>query len=583
MASPLMLNHYIAAIKRRLPPFGDSRRATLWANRTFNDFVLQDGDRKQMLSTIADHALRLTRLAHDLDADTGRKSQFARTLLNVCAWTDSGHVRLEGSKLRSYEDISIQVTTLRRLVDYLSGEVPFPGGFSILAALVVEQFPDSRPALLVRAELFMEQSHMDKAIELIQRALRIQAVCPSAQQLLGRAYAARREMTGSAGELDGMNYDLSDKFCHMPFTHLATGFKGDAFACCCPAWVPFPIGNVLKAESSEAVWNSEVAAEIRRSVLDGDFSYCSRTLCSYIAAQKLPKRADITDPALRGYIDQRKVVLDDVPRMVQLNHDPTCNLACPSCRTEIIAAKAEEQDTYAQAAERVILPLLKKVNGQSYISGGGEAFASKHFRSILAALNRADYPGLYLYLITNGLLITPQKWSEFPHLPEMIDILSVSIDAARPDTFERLRRPGKWATLMRNVEFMAEMRRSGKIRHFQINFVVQEANYREILEFAELGARLGVDEIWFQRLTNYGAYDEETFAQADVTSPRHSCHAELLGILRSPVLKQTGMNVEMLMPLLPEVVASDLRLPLLYGASRLTRDRPYRGNDASGR
>jgi hypothetical protein len=169
-------------------------------------------------------------------------------------------------------------------------------------------------------------------------------------------------------------------------------------------------------------------------------------------------------------------------------------------------------------------------------------------------LNRDDYPGLYLYLITNGLLITPQRWSEFPHLPEIIE----------------------------NLEFMAGMRRSGKIRHFQINFVVQEANYQEIPEFAELGARLGVDEIWFQRVTNYGAYDETTFRQADVTSPGHPARAELLKILRSPVLKHRRMNLEMLMPLLPEVVASDLRLPLLYGTSRELRDRSYRGNDPCG-
>jgi MoaA/NifB/PqqE/SkfB family radical SAM enzyme len=254
--------------------------------------------------------------------------------------------------------------------------------------------------------------------------------------------------------------------------------------------------------------------------------------------------------------------------MVQLNHDPTCNLACPSCRTEIIAAKAEEQDTYAQAAERVILPLLKRVNGQSYISGGGEAFASRHYRAILAALNRTDYPGLHLHVITNGLLITPQRWSEFPHLPEMIDVLSVSIDAARPDTYERLRRPGKWPLLMSNLEVMAAMRRSRKIRRFQINFVVQEDNYREILDFVALGKRLAVDNIWFQRLTNYGAFDERTFVKANVTSARHPEHAALLEILRDPLLRQPGIDIEMLMPLLPEVVASDLRLPLLYDPSR---------------
>ena len=562
-----MLNHYVSAIRKRLPPIGDARRAMRWALGAFDDFVFTDGHRRQTLSEIAQHAFAISAMARNLDTENGRCS-FAKTLLDVCRWAGSSHVRLAALKLRSYEDISVQVAMLRRLVDYVSANGTRDS--TSLTALVLDHYPDSRPALLVHAELLMEQSQLDEAIDLIQRALRIQAVCPASQQLLGRALHARRAIRGDGDELDGMNYDLSDKFCHVPFTHLSTSYKGEAFLCCCPAWVPFPVGNVLSAPSAEAVWNSEAAVEVRRSILDGDFKYCSRTLCSFIAAQKIPRRGDITDPTLRGYIDQRKTVLDDVPQMVQLNHDPTCNLACPSCRTEIIASKAEEQDTYAQAAERVILPLLRKVNGQSYISGGGEAFSSKHFRSILAALNRDEYPGLYIYLITNGLLLTPQRWNEYPHLPEMIDILSVSIDAARPDTYERLRRPGKWSVLMRNLELMAEMRRTETIRKFQINFVVQEDNFREILDFVALGNQLGVDDIWFQRLTNYGAFDEPTFAQADVTSIRHPDHAALLEILRDERMQGPGINAQMLMPLLPEVVASDLRLPSLYVPSRRT-------------
>ena len=121
---------------------------------------------------------------------------------------------------------------------------------------------------------------------------------------------------------------------------------------------------------------------------------------------------------------------------------------------------------------------------------------------------------------------------------------------------------------MKNLELIAEMRRSGSIRRFQINFVVQEENYREIPEFIELGTRLGVDNIWFQRLTNYGAYAEGAFAKADVTSPSHPKHRELLDILRSPIMSHPAVDMEMLMPLLPEVVASDLRIPLLHNASR---------------
>ncbi len=565
-----IVRRYVSGIRRRLAvSFGSGRAAMRWARRAFDELEVSSGRRKALLSSIVTDALHLNRLADDLASErAGSHRRFADALVLSCQHVDSGDVRHRSTKFRSYVDISVQAKALRAFADYLSSRRAFAGDPANVTALVLHELPDSRPALLAHAELLIERQQLDDAVTSIQRALRIQAVCQTAQQLLSRAYAAQRENGGRAGELDGTNYDLSDKFCPMPFTQLSTGYKGDAFTCCCPAWVPFSVGNVLDAPSADAVWNSDVAAEIRRSIHDGDFSYCSRMLCSYIAAQKLPLKSEITDPLLRRYIDQRSVVLEEVPQMVELNHDPTCNLACPSCRTEIIAAKAEEQDLYAESARRVILPLLRKVDGQSYISGGGEAFASKHYRSILHALNRSEYPDLYLHLITNGLLITAERWSQFPDLPEMIDILSVSIDAARAETYERLRRPGKWPLLMKNLELMAEMRRSGSIRRLQINFVVQEENFREIPEFVALGTRLGVDSIWFQRLTNYGAYGEGAFAKADVTSPVHPKHPELLGILRSPVMKHPALDLDMLMPLLPEVVASDLQIPLLQNASR---------------
>jgi wyosine [tRNA(Phe)-imidazoG37] synthetase (radical SAM superfamily) len=565
-----MQHRYFAGMRRLwAASCGQGRVAKRWARRAFAEFEVSTGEREEMLALIVSDALHLTNLADDLLVGRdGSRRCFVDFLLQACQRVDSGQVRHRSARLRSYVDVSVQAKALRAFADYVSPRKAFAGDPAKVTALLLEELPDSRPSLLAHAELLIERQHLDEAIAVIQRALRIQAVCPSAQQLLSRAYAAQRENGGGPGDLDGTNYDLSDKFCPMPFTHLATGYKGDAFACCCPAWVPFAVGNLLDAPSADAVWNSDVAAEIRRSVHDGDFSYCSRTLCSYIAAQKLPLKAEITDPLLRRYIDERSVVLEEVPQMVQLNHDATCNLSCPSCRTEIITAKADEQDAFAESARRVILPLLRKVDGQSYISGGGEPFASKHYRSILAALNRAEYPDLYLYLITNGQLTTAERWRQFPDLPEMIDILSVSIDAARAETYERLRRPGKWPILMKNLELIAEMRRSGSLRRFEINFVVQEENYREIPEFVELGTRLGVDSIWFQQVTNYGAYAEGAFAQADVASPAHPKHRELLDILRSPFMNHPAIVMDMLMPLLPEVVASDLRLPLLHHASR---------------
>jgi wyosine [tRNA(Phe)-imidazoG37] synthetase (radical SAM superfamily) len=457
----------------------------------------------------------------------------------LLAAAGSVEARLRPATLQSYVDVSVRTAAIRAFAGYVAGQRPSGGEAETLLAALAAHAPGDRAVLIAYAELLLDRARPAEAEPLLRRALRMNAVCQTTQRLLAR--------------IVGDDYDLSDKFCPMPFTHLSTSYKADAFTCCCSAWLPYAVGNVIEARSAEDVWNSGAAQEIRRSIHDGDFRYCSRTLCSYIAARTLPTKTEVEDPVLRGYIEERAVVVGERPDMVQMNHDPSCNLACPSCRTSVITAGPQEQRVYVDAAERVLLPLLRGMEGQAYISGGGEAFASAHYKKILRSLNRSEFPGLFVYLISNGQLLNEKRWAEFPDLPEMIGVLSVSIDAARAGTYEQLRRPGKWSVLMENLEVMARMHANGMIRMFQINFVVQAANFREIPEFIALGTRLGVDQVWLQRLTNYGAYEESVFEEADVTSPQHPDHEELLALLR-PYVDHPLIDMAMLLPLLPEVV-----------------------------
>jgi len=510
--------------------------------------VATDGHHRAMLAAVARYVAAARRQFRQwLD---GRGGGLYNALLGGAERLDrTRRIWHTDQQFRSYVDVSLQVKLVHLAIDDLVARDPTLLIDRLqLADFLLEHDPDSRVALLVRAELLLEAGDAEAAIETIHHALRVQAVCTTAQQLLFRAQP----------ELD---YDLSDRFCPMPFTQFSTGFRGSVFACSCPAWVPFPIGNIAEAESADEIWNSDVAQEIRRSILDGDFRHCSRTQCSYITSRTLPRRDEVRTPKLRRFMDERITRIEEQPDMVELNHDPTCNLACPSCRTEIIAAKDDEIDIYASAADKVILPLLRRVDGQAYITGGGEAFASKHFRSVLRRLNREEFPGLRVFLLTNGQIMTPHRWSEFPQLPEMLSILSVSIDAARAETYEVVRRPGKWATLMKNLPYLAEMRRSGRIRRLGCNFVVQKANFREMLEFVEMAESFAADQIWFQRVVNYGAYDQATLAEIDVANPSHPDHAELLEILRHPSMSKPSIQRDMLQFLTPE---ADVRYEYLY-------------------
>jgi MoaA/NifB/PqqE/SkfB family radical SAM enzyme len=522
------------------------------------DFTSPDGGHQALIDRLGSFIAAVDRRTTAWRADRATDAELAADLLALCSAADDGKLWHRELGPRSYVDASLQAKLLRVLL-----ERACPGSPLALARALVEEVPESRPCLLVLGDLLLEAGDADGAVDVARRALRVQAVCMTAQDLLMRAYRIKRDAGCDDPETSIVDFDLTDRFCHVPFTHLSTGVEGNAFVCSCPAWVPYSVGSIYDAESPEDVWNSAAATEVRRSILDGDYSYCSRTQCSFMLAQKLPHKDEIEDPILRRYIDEHETHVAEAPRMLELNHDPTCNLACPSCRTGIVAAPRSDRDRLERAAERVLLPLMRRSEGHIYISGGGEVLSSPHMRSILRRLNRREYPGLGVYLITNAQLFTPKRWAALPDLHEMLAVVSVSVDAARPATYENLRRPGTWRALLRNLEYIGELRRANLIPAFELNFVVQRDNFREMLEFADLGEQVGADRLWFQRLVNYGSYDAPTFAQLDVASPRHPDHEELLALLRTPRLRSPAINMHMLLGLLPEFVASDAPLRLM--------------------
>jgi len=77
---------------------------------------------------------------------------------------------------------------------------------------------------------------------------------------------------------------------------------------------------------------------------------------------------------------------------------------------------------------------------------------------------------------------------------------SVSIDAATKDTYEHLRRPGKWENLLKNLNY---------INSFDLpvtaNFVIQKYNFREMLPFVDFCKQYGM-LINFTLMTDWGTY-----------------------------------------------------------------------------
>jgi pyruvate-formate lyase-activating enzyme len=406
---------------------------------------------------------------------------------------------------------------------------------------------------VVVSTLHLDRGEFDLAAAAAKTNLDL-VICPTSQFLLYRSLAAKARSGAPVTNSEIFIGDLSEHFCAEPFNTIATGggrLGGPLsfFACSCPGTLPYPLAFAEPDPTREQLWNGPEIQEIRRSILEGDFTYCSRKVCPYIVHGTLPKRADIHDPRLRDIIDNHRVVLDTPPVQMTLGHDPSCNLACPSCRTEVIAVKNEARAAFDEASRKILLPLLENSSASVIISTDGDAFASKHYRKLIHSFDAIRHARVTFALITNGLLLTRDEWESLGHVQRMVACVGVSIDGARQETYENLRRPGKWSVINENMELLAELRREKKLPFLCLQFVVQRENFEEMAEFVSLGKRWGVDLVRFIRLVNIGSYDATQFGANDICDPRHPLFPRLLEIFRDRVFADPVVDMFTLRPL----------------------------------
>jgi len=343
-------------------------------------------------------------------------------------------------------------------------------------------------------------------------------------------------------------------FCSKPFSWFevssGTGLAdGDTFVCC-PTWLSKPIGNVSRS-SVEEVWNSPTAADIRRSILDGSFEYCSKTLCPFLVRPHGPVQAaaDVVDPLLRRAIDENLTVLPWGPLEVIASFDRSCNLSCPSCRTEVIMAhdRREQIETIQTKLENGAL----KDATYLHITGSGDPFGSPFFRTWLQKMKRANMPKLErIHLHTNALLWTKRVWKTIAgEIRGLIRSAEISIDAATPATYAVNRRGGQFERLLDNLEFISsELRANGPLDWVGFSMVVQQNNFAEMPEFVRLGKRFKADTVYFSQLVNWGTFTDEEYRSRAVHLPAHVGHPQFLEVLQDPIFSDPMVNLGNLLP-----------------------------------
>lgn len=319
-------------------------------------------------------------------------------------------------------------------------------------------------------------------------------------------------------------------FCDVPFREIHTNVTGDVRVCC---YVERSIGN-FHQNKLEDIWRSESAIEIRESIYDQSFRFCDKTFCS-IAARARTKALE--DDAVKDELKSLRDEFGLVPSLerVAVQHDDSCNLSCPSCRSDLIYASKKRQAQIMEIQDEWLAgPVLSKAKLLT-VSGNGDPFASNVYMDMLRKISAERYPDLHVHFLTNGLLLTRKRWEELSNLHYAAHTISVSIDAAKADTYATVRRGGSFSKLVENLEFVSELRRAGKIESFVIKFVVSATNFREMPDFVRLGKRLGCDMVKFQLIVQFAHLSKQDYDELAIHQPQNRHYADFVDVLKDPI------------------------------------------------
>lgn len=295
----------------------------------------------------------------------------------------------------------------------------------------------------------------------------------------------------------GMTFDkdlkLKGQYCYHPFNTITIDKFGDVYTCICQAWLPISIGKITDFNSFEEIVQNATAREIQASILDGTYKYCDHNTCSIIKQNQLSP-----------YIRQRRDTID----WINFALDDSCNLTCPSCRTEFkFVSEGLEYDLRINTVNHLITLIENHRHNLKFtLSGDGDPFASSIYRHFLTNLKLSNNKNVEIEIMTNGILVK-DHWHKMAGVYSNIVSFKFSFDAGSAKVYEKIRRGGNWDKLIDSAKYIANWRESNNSRlSLTSNFVVQLGNYTDMVDYVELCDSLGFDEINFQKIDDWGTF-----------------------------------------------------------------------------
>ncbi|MGC2524846.1 MAG: radical SAM protein [Stellaceae bacterium] len=200
----------------------------------------------------------------------------------------------------------------------------------------------------------------------------------------------------------------------------------------------------------------------------------------------------------RRYFDavgqQRSPVAEAPPVCVYLEVTNRCNLLCETCPRTF-----EALEPPADMSWKLFTSIVDQLPGlaRAVLHGVGEPMLVKNLPRMIRYLKER---GVYVLFNTNGTLLAPKKRREL--IETGLDELRVSLDAAEAQSFLKVRGKNFFDRIVRNVgEFTALQKEIGAATpRVSLWLTGLKETVDQLPDFVRLAARIGVREVYLQRL-----------------------------------------------------------------------------------
>lgn len=188
--------------------------------------------------------------------------------------------------------------------------------------------------------------------------------------------------------------------------------------------------------------------------------------------------------------------VDYLPRVLCVEPTNACNFACTSCVRPEGKAHMLDVDQLVEWVSREPEPFRA---APLWVHFSGESLLHPKLADIMAVLRSHD---AQIMLSTNASRLDDRQCDML--IESGLSLLVFSLDAAREETYRRIRLGGDFATVEANVRRFIARRGDGDEPTTQAQLVLSDQPLAEILEFMWRWAEEGIDTISLKRYSTRG-------------------------------------------------------------------------------